>query len=337
MIDSNLGRVHVIGATGAMGKRIVKLLHEALAPEHVVSVSRSSSSFTDIASPETLSLDPGDVVIDAVGPYLHDPGAIVAHCLRIGAHYVDLSESSDFHELVESALTGHERHHAATSAVVPGCSTIPAMVDVLMPTQSGFKRDVLLSVGTQNEASGPLLYGLVRPLGHAHEGGRWWEESASRVLFDGSRRRYGSHPAPWEGSDTNFFCGLDFRVAYWILRVFSVVTRRMSDAALFKLCSAVVPLAKLFAVFGTPLGSLRLERRQASHHGDLVDVVEVRAYNQGLMVPALPAVWAALALLELSDAVGRKSLADLIDRSSVIADLRARGYTVETSLANLGT
>jgi len=309
-----------------MGRRVVELLHQSLDPDRVVQVARNGPVPGDINQPESVELWAGDVVVDAVGPYLHDPTAIVNHCLRSGAHYIDLSELTSFHRPAAVALADFDQNHTVSSAIVQGCSTVPAMVDVLMPEQPGSTRTVLLSVGTQNEASAPLLFGLIRPLGRPAEGqGLWWSDTITRTLLSGHKRRYGSYPAPW-GDDTSFYCGLDYRISYWALLGLSKVTNRMGDAALYAMCERVASLTRPFRRLGTPHGSLRLERRM---NGGLLELTEVRATGNGLVIPALPAAWAAVALLGRTDLDGLTGLPALIDRTMVVAELRSHGYTVD--------
>lgn len=328
-----MSTIYVVGARGLMGKRVLALLQEKLPPEKVVALSRrepkSDPRHVDLRAPEALHLQQGDVVVNAVGlhPLDLDPGPMITHCLQAGAHYVDLSESRDIHELGEDAFTAFTAEHPATSAVVQGCSTIPAMVDVLMPASPGTDRTVLLSVGMRNELGVSLMYGLLRPLGRKHQSGRWWTTTTTRQLFDGSRRRYGSHPGSWTDGHTHFSCGLDRRFAYWALRAASRLTRHMSNERLEAFCRATLPIASAGGYFvGTPRGSLRLEQRRS---GQVTGVVEVRAERNGLIIPSLPAVWAALELVSRTDLSGLIELGELFDKEATVADLRDRGYTVE--------
>ena len=110
-----------------MGKRVLALLQEQLPPEQVVALSRrepiGDPRHVDLRAPEALQLHPGDVVVNAVGlhPLDIDPGPMITHCLNAGAHYVDLSESLDIHELGERAFAAYSAEQTATSAVVQGC------------------------------------------------------------------------------------------------------------------------------------------------------------------------------------------------------------------------
>jgi len=322
-----------------MGTRVMRGLQSQLPPEQLVGLSRSKhlgDLAVELDDPGALAVEPGDVVINTIGlhPRRHDPRQLITHCLAHGAHYIDLCESREIYELGEAALKAFAAHQRTKSTVVQGCSTIPSLVDVLVPATAGTHRKVLLSVGMRNDLSASLMYGLIRPLGGEHDNGRWWHDTTTRQLFDGSRRRYGSHPGPWVDGRTDFFCGLDRRAAYWGLRAASVATRSMDDEGLHEWCRRLLPIARRGGqLLGTPQGSLRIEQRR---DGNVLAVVEVRAERDGLLIPALPAVWAAKALLGDTTLNGRVQLAQLIDRTAVVADLVRRGYTVESMTAANG-
>ena len=328
--------IYVVGSRGLMGKRVLQLLQDELPRDQIVPLTRKepihSQRHVDLHHPDALELQPGDVVVNAVGlhPLQVNPYPMITHCLRSGAHYIDLAESLDIHELGRQAVTAFTAEGTPRSAVVQGCSTIPAMVDVLLPAAGGTERTVLLSVGLKNEISVSLMYGLLRPLGRHHASGRWWTETTSRRLFDGSLRRYGSHPGSWTDGTTQFFCGFDRRFAYWVLRAGLALTSRMSDDALVALCKAALPLAFPGGqVVGTPRGSLRFEQHRSRH---LTETVEVRAERDGLLVPSLPAVWAARELVGRRDVAGLTNLGELIDRDAIVDELQRRGYEVEHRL-----
>ena len=326
MNGSQTARVLIVHADSLMGKRVLRLLQEQLGPERVIAVNRTEGDET--VALKALDVKPGDVVVNAVGlhPFDHDPRSIITHCLHRGTHYVDLCESLELHSLGAQALAKFTRTQPVTSAVVQSCSTIPAMVDVLMPDRPEAERTVLLSVGIRNDLSAALMYGLLRPLGQKHGRGRWWHHRTSRILFDGSRRRYGTHPGSWANDRTTFFCGLDQPIAYWGLLVGSLATRHMSDEVLYRLCQLLLPIAGPLGRLGTRHGSLRLEQRSGKR---LDAVVEVRAESNGLDIPALPACWAALALLGRTDSSGAVTLHELTNSAAVLNDLESRGYAVD--------
>lgn len=327
-------RVLVLGATGQMGQRLMRLLHELLPQGSLFGASRSPRTAhnhlaLNINEPPAPGLiQRGDVLIDAVGPYRHDPAPWLLRCAQVGAHWIDLSEAQRTHTQVQQL-----RARFTQSGALTGCSTMPAMAALLLkPVIKRSPRPVLsaqifLSMGSDNPASAGLIYSLLRPLGRPLPSTPTldaWQERATRRLTSGHKRVYGSYPCPALdlGVPTRFWSGFDRGLLWYPLRGAAMLTPHLSDKTLMRVSRLAAYVARLVRPLGTKRGSLRLEC--LDERGALIGGLEIHAHNEGLDIPALPAVWASLALLGTSRVVSR--LDELIGAEEVKADLTRRGY-----------
>ncbi len=325
-------RIIVLGATGVMGQRLMRLLSSEVAPQHLLGVSRHTRPLAiDVhAPPPDDLLKPGDVLIDAVGPYRHDPAPWVRACARAGAHWIDLCESDAFAARVRAAKASD----AASTSALSGCSTLPALTAALLanmrhglPDNLAHSAEVALSMGSRNAPSAGLIYSLLRPLGRPlpRQPGRAWRARATRALSDGTRRTYGSYPCPALGLDApvSLWSGFDRALLWWPLYAASWLLPWVPDRALAWISRPAAWLATGWRPLGGHEGSLRLAWRDAQ--GAEVVVGELLAPRAGLDIPALPAVWAATRLRGTAQAA--RSLDALISAPEAIALLTARGYT----------
>ncbi|MBK6807558.1 MAG: hypothetical protein IPG81_01410 [Sandaracinaceae bacterium] len=330
-------QVLVLGATGELGARVVRLL-SVLAP-HVPCVGasrrgRGGSVALDVSRPPPVGLlGAGDVVIDVVGPYEHDPSAWVQACAKAHAHFVDLSERPEFIERVARA----GKH--SPCAVLSGCSTVPALAASLLgamvasapPGEQTERVEVLLSMGSRHRPSRGLLHSLLRPLGRAlpeDPAARAFRSMTTRTLGSGVRRRYGRFPCPdlGLGCPVRFWSGFDRGALVWALSALSWVTPWVPGWLLLALAGPVARVATLTSFLGGEAGSLRLERHRRVGPPE---VMEIHAARRGLDVPALPAVWAAARLVGQSSSSARR-LEDVIPAREQHQALEASGYVVQT-------
>lgn len=328
-------RVLILGATGQMGARLMRLLGEGLEPDQLCGASRAGPEHEghlrlDVHKPPAPELiQATDVIIDAVGPYRHDPTPWLQSCAQVGAHWVDLSEAPKTHAQVRQLSEQFKASRALT-----GCSTVPAMAALLLKplvqeAKGALSRvEVLLSMGSNNPASAGLIYSLLRPLGRPLAtqpgGGDAWHERTSRRLMTGHKRSYGAYPCPELnlGLPVRFWSGFDRGLLWYPLRVAAMLTPHLKDETLMRLSALAAKLVPLWRPLGTRLGSLRLECWD--ERGELRKGLELHARRDGLDIPALPAVWASLALL--GTARRARSLDELVSEEMAKADLTRRGY-----------
>ena len=323
-----------------MGSRIARLF-AGFAPEaRVIPASRRGSSAlgagarrVEVSDPATVlpALEGVDVLVNAVGPYRYDPAPLVRACVESGTHYVDLAESPEFLARARAAADG------AAVAVVPGCSTVPGLIELLarpfFELPGAARIDAWLSMGSANAVSAALLEGLLAPLGrNAPDGARYFGQVESRTLA-GRPLRFGRHPVGLEDAPlpVRLYVGFDRAPLVYALRVVAPALGRLSEAAVSRLAHLGAPAVALARPFGTPRGVLRVEALDAN--GGRLASVEVEAHSEGLDVPAWPAVWAAARLLAAGAApVGACVLADLVPRTDAIAELRRAGFEVREEL-----
>jgi hypothetical protein len=338
--------VLVLGAGGTLGRRVVRLLREGLEGAAVIPASRRGAAAlgpgartADVRDAASLAraLEGVGLVVNAVGPYTYDPGALVDACVAARVHGVDLAEDAAYLAALRGAA---ERAGAAAAGVVlvGGCSTLPGLVELLA---QGFARveslaavDAWLSLGSRNPAGPGMLHGLMRPLGRARpDGGRWFDALAWRRV-DGRVLAFGRYPSGLAGGRARigerevavrFHAGFDR--ALWV-RALALAAPRLgalSDPGLARLARALAPAARLASLLGTPRGALRVEARDAA--GEIAAAVEVVALRDGLDVPASPPLWAARAIPRAPRA-GVLRLAELVTRTEALAGLAALGCAV---------
>lgn len=91
----------VLGASGEMLRRVVRLARSLLPGVRVVEASRHPDPGdpdrrrVDIHDHGSLrrALEDVDAVINAVGPFDYDPTPTVTACIESGCHYIDLAET----------------------------------------------------------------------------------------------------------------------------------------------------------------------------------------------------------------------------------------------------
>lgn len=197
----------VIGGTGVMGQKIVHLL-QTFAPDArvIVGAHRRTPPVSLEARPWDhdrplafhAALHGVDVLVDAAGPFRRDPTPAIRACIQAGVHYVDIAEPVPWLDRAREAASG------ASSAVIPGASTVPGLVEILVADRH--RRGELGRVGAHLlMASGQppgrgMLIGLLEPLGREITGGgrtftrirrrdgKWYGAFPSPTLFAGTPR-----------------------------------------------------------------------------------------------------------------------------------------------------
>ena len=339
--------VLVLGATGVMGRRVLALARHRLADARVIAASRSASRVdasarrVDLRETTALpaALEDVDLVVNAVGPYHYDPAPLVAACVETRTHYADLAETPRFLEDVGRTA---EAAGAAERGVciVPGCSTVPGLVQLLASAwserQDVASLDAWLSLGSRNPVARGLLNGLLAPLGREMpEGGRAFARTTRRP--GGPRHlRYGRYPAalPERGLrlgersvPLRFHVGFDRAWLTRGLRLAAPATARLREPGLRRLAALAMPFATGLRALGTPRGSLVLEAHDAD--GECLDRIEIQVERGGLDVPASPPVWLAERLRTgAPPRAGLLELSDVVRLGDAVAALREAGHVV---------
>lgn len=330
--------VLLLGARGVVGRRILRLLEQALPDTEIICAGRrpiTGATFRecdlrDVASFST-AIEGVRVVINAVGPFDYDPTPLVRACGENGTHWVDLAEIPTFIDHVAQGVEG------APIAAISGCSTVPALIHVLAPALPLSDCDEIrayLSIGTNNPASATLLYSMLRPVGKRKaDTGRWYRHSETIAHEGIGKRRYADYPGCVESGvqhndtrvPTSFAFGFDRRLYSVGLQCASYLLPLVPDG-LLRLQSRIGSwFAPLAGPFGTKIGILTL---RGMRDGQEVSRIEVRAYRDGLDVPAWPSVWAAEKLLADDVPTGAVRLSDLISADDAITRLESAGFEV---------
>ncbi len=341
-----MSRAVVLGATGEMGARVLRLLRAAAPDAEVLGASRHGGGDVvraDVSDADSLrsALAGTRVVVNAVGPYDWSPAPLLAACAVAGCDYVDLAESPAFLASVARAAEAADAA-AAGVAVVAGASTVPGLIEVLateLASPQVARVEAWLSMGSANPVSAGLLAGLLAPLGRPRpDEGRWFERTRPMGVA-GRTLRFGDYPHPWpEGLplagrrvSASFHVGFD---RAWLTRALSAggrVLALLPESRIPALARMTAPAAGLLAGLGTPRGALAVLVRDAD--GSELARTEVMAERDGLDIPALPAVWAAaVSLAGTSRPAGVVPLADLVSASEARTRLAELGYEVRGSV-----
>ncbi len=340
--------VLVLGATGLMGKLVCDLACRLLPDASVISGSRRMVSDeehrqVDIHNPRSLkeALAGVNVVINVVGPYTYDPTPLVNACFENGCHYVDIAEVPAFITQVYQAATQCRERTGGSIAVIPGCSTVPAMIEVIA---AGWEDDpalakvrAYLSMGSKNPVSPALVYSLLLPLSQRHP--RAFTRLEHKRFDAETSRVFGAYPSPFDESGIRLKdkClpaefAICFDRAFYSLALWSMarILPFMPDGlirAVSRLSQPVMPLVNLL---GTYRGILVVEGCDAN--GKVLHAARIQAERNGLSIPALPSVWSARKLLNLSQSDARR-LDDLMDAGEMATALRKEGYRAEGDLS----
>lgn len=336
--------VLVLGATGLMGKLVYDLACRLLPDANVISGSRRSvrdeeHRQVDIHSPRSLkeALAGVNVVINVVGPYTYDPTPLINTCFENGCHYVDIAEVPEFIEQVYQIADECRERTGKSVAVIPGCSTVPAMIEVIA---AGWEEDpamakvrAYLSMGSKNPVSPALVYSLLLPLSRRHP--RAFTRLEHKHFDAETSRLFGAYPSPFDDAGiqlktrrlpAEFAICFDralYSLALWgMARILPFVPDALIRA-MSRLSQPVMPLVNLL---GTYRGILVVEGCDAD--GKVLHAMRVQAERNGLNIPALPSVWSARKLLSqpVSDA---RRLDDLMTVEEMGEALRKEGYRVD--------
>lgn len=342
----------LLGASGGMGRRVAALWQSDVSRVPLrLGVRRRESLRELIPDAQTVvarlddpaslraALDGVAVVINAIGPYAYDPEPLLDACAEAGAHYVDLASEPEFLTAVHSWST----RQPAAIAVCPGASTMPGLIELsaahlgerIKVEPAGF--DVFLSMGSANRLTPGLLASLTLQLGvplRSAERGVSFRQLRARELHGLGRRLFGRYPSPFDEPGlslgdqrvrTRFWVGLDRRWIVYALRALSYVRPRFRDRTWIALTEWARPLLGWTNRLGGTVGGLRIEALSSA--GAVLGSVNYLAPREGLNIPALPALWAARALLD-NPQPGFRPLRSLITFAAAAASLHSHGFEV---------
>ena len=135
------------------------------------------------------------LVVNCMGPFDHAPRALLEAAVASGCHYADLAEDAEYNRAVFRAARACDAVGAGV-AVVSGCSTVPALVELAArelarvcapPKLAAF--DAYLSMASRSRPTRALLAGLLRPLGRPAPASRAPQHTGSPSDAPPSRAR----------------------------------------------------------------------------------------------------------------------------------------------------
>ena len=334
--------VLVLGWSGTLGQRIVRLLHEHLPQVKVIGASRRA---TPDAAIETRQLELSDsttfadaltginILIHAAGPFNHDPAPLVRECIKRRIHYIDIAETLSF--INDVKRTAAETVDCPV-AIVAGCSTVPGLAACLSQSFASNENishiDVLLNMGSNNPLTQGLCFGLLRPLGQrsADDAMPWFRRLTHATHLDGRIRHYGNYPIPFAHTipvaarniPVDFKVGFDLAAINYALYLASFVLPFVSDNVLHAICRLAVRCGGVMSLIGKTEGRFTLVARDKN--GIALDSVEVVAAKNGLDIPAITTVWATEKLLDpTTRQTGFTGLEQLLDHATLEHKLAA--------------
>jgi hypothetical protein len=330
------GPLLVLGATGSLGGALCAAAPRVLPGVRVLRASRRPppgegwrrADLRDEASLRA-ALAGVAVAIDAAGPYDYDPSPLLRAAGAAGCALIDLADRAGYLEAVEAAAD------PATVARLTGCAVVPGLAEAV---GAALARDpavralrVWWSVGSRKRVSGALLYALLRPLGRRVSGGGAPGPLVARGVH-GTRFWFGRHAWPRGGGarvagrrlPVEVRVGMDRRLQARALQALAPLTGALPDALLLRACRALQPATRFVTALGGEAGCLVVEA--LDERGGARASVEILA-PRGLDLAALPALWAARALLAAQPAPrGCVALAELADARALAAWMRAEGW-----------
>jgi hypothetical protein len=336
--------VVVLGATGAMGRRVCRLLKRFAPTAFLIGASRSGTGHpefpvrrADVADRASLRalLRDADLVVNAVGPYRYDPAPLVEACIATRCHYADLADELGYLAALERQARARGAARAGV-ALVAGCTALPGLVQVLA-SRWWARAEVVrvgagLSEGIARAARAERAAERLAPFGRrGREGSRWLARSALAETRDGRSPR-SALPFPAKGMRlgarrvaVHARLGLE---RPGLRRALGLATRALGTLpvrVVGRAPSALAPLERSLASARDMLVVVAEDAR-----GRELERVEVHARAGALDVPALPAVWVARRLVELRrlPGTGLLGLDRVVPFERAVAWLRDAGCEV---------
>lgn len=160
-------RIVVLGGLGWFGRAAADALRRDGQRPLVASRRSGGDLLIDAEDSESLrsTLRPGDIVIDAAGPFQHRSTRLLETCMALGCDVIDLSDSLDYATGIRRVAT---QIKAAGIRVLTSCSSVSA-VSASLVRLTGIDEPVRVSVflapATANTSTGATGRSLLTTLG----------------------------------------------------------------------------------------------------------------------------------------------------------------------------
>ncbi len=317
-------KVVVLGGYGVFGGRLARLLlGDGL---HVVVVGRTlakAEAFTaeyggeamelDLRDPSGLRevLEPGDVVVDAAGPFqAYTEYSLARLAVECGCHALDLSDDAAF-TMGISELDDAAR--AAGVAVLSGVSTVPALSSAVVEALRGDIEEITLIEsailpGNRAPRGRAVMAAILSQVGRPMKlwrNGAWtelpaWSGSALRDLPKGLRRAASPIGAPdlalfpgaYDARSVLFRAGLELPLMHHSLRLLGWAHRKGLLPQLDQFTTPLLWAAERMKGFGSDQGGMVM--RVAGRDGQGKSLTRGwrlhMGQGKGPFVPAVPAL-----------------------------------------------
>lgn len=173
-------RVIIAGGTGFFGQAAIESLQNR--GIHPLAVSRRHGQPTlDVEDRDSLkrTLQPGDIILDTVGPFQDRSTTLIESAIEIGCDVVDISDSLAYAQRVFAL---RERIAAAGIRVLSSCSTV-SVVSALLVADCGIAEPVrvsgFLAPSARHSASAATSDSLLRSIGRPVQ---VWHDSGWQTL-----------------------------------------------------------------------------------------------------------------------------------------------------------
>ncbi|MDP3746175.1 MAG: DUF4166 domain-containing protein [Phenylobacterium sp.] len=351
-------RILLVGATGAFGRRLARLLAVMPGIELVLAARREAplqalaaelGSGVQIAAfdrerPETLTVHRPWAVVDAAGPFQRSDLRLPRAAIACGAHYVDLSDARDFVAGFPDALGAEAR--AAGVLAVAGASSTPALSNAVLDRLTADWRavdqvTVAISPGARAPRGLSVMQAILSYVGQPvrlFTGGRWRDapgwSGVRRLDFPGLGSRLASLcetpdldilPARFAvRREARFMAGLELAPLHLGLWLLSFAVRWRLLTSLAPLSRPLLWAAGLVAGLGSDRGGMLVAANGEGPDGGRV------AARWGLWAeddagPYVPVAAAAAMLRGLANgeigARGARACVGLLTLEQILAEL----------------
>lgn len=351
-------RILLIGATGAFGARLARMLAawpqvelilaarseqalRALALELADAKAAIQVAVFDRSQPSGFAALRPWAVVDAAGPFQGGDFALPRAAIAAGAHYVDLADARDFvgrfAELDEAALS-------ADVLAVAGASSTPALSNAALDAiTAGWRRvdrvTVAISPGAQAPRGQSVIQAILSYVGRpvrVWRDGRWQEapgwSGLRRVAFPGLGQRWASlceTPdldilAGRSARDAEFLAGLELAPLHMGLSLLSWPVRWGLVRSLTPLARPLRSLAGLFAPFGSDRGGMVVLAEGEGPGGERLNA-RWALWAEANAGPSVPVAAAAAVLRGLIDGDiakrGARACVGVVGLDAILAEL----------------